>query len=400
MLDNIELFTMALNIEEPFRIEKIDFNDKKELHIYIGYSRGSKFKCKECGKECNLHDTKEKVWRHLNFFEHKSFIHCKLPRIKCEKHGVHTVDVSWANSNTGFTLLFEELVVKLARKMSILAISKILQESNGRLWRIVKKYADKYMESLDFTNVRRIGLDETSQKGHKYITVFMDLDTSKIIYIAEGKKESTIEEFAKVFVEHKGKLENIEAITCDMYMGFSSGMKKIFKNAKIIYDKFHVIKLVNEAVDDVRRSEVKEEYELKKGKYCLLKNEKNLTKKQKVKLKKLCQMNLKTVKAYRLKLAIQDIYNMHYTPKMAKIEIEEWISWVLRAKIEPMKAIARTIASKLTGILNYFEFRITNAVLEGTNSMIQSLKSNARGYKKFENFKSMIYLMNSSYGII
>ena len=395
-----EIFSMALNINKPWRIERIEFNEESELHIYIGYIKGTKFECKECGKKCDIHDTKEKTWRHLNFFEHKAYIHCKVPRTKCDNHKVLLMDVPWANSNTGFTQLFEQLVMNLAKKMSILSISRLLKESNGRLWRIVKRYAKEYVESLEFSKVKRIGLDETSKKGHDYLTVFVDLDTSKIMYIADGKKGSTIDEFRDFFTERNGVLENIEVVTCDMNMGFTTGIKKAFKNAKIVYDKFHVIKIINEALDDVRKEELKKEPELKKTKYMWLKNKKNLKENQKNNLEKMCKKNLKTAKGYRLKLAFQDIYNTNYTRDIAKLEIDEWINWALHSKLEPFKKVARTIGRKVNGILNYFENRVTNAILEGTNSMIQYIKTRARGYKSTENFKAMIYLMNSEYSIV
>ena len=393
---NKELFSLALNIENPWRIDKIQFDqEKEELNIYVGYMRSSKFLCPKCGKECKLHDTKEKVWRHLNFFQYKTYIHCKLPRTNCEDDGVLLAQAPWSTDNTGFTMLFEEYVLRLAQKMPILSISKLLKESNGKIWRIVKKYTDKYIETLDLSNTRIIGMDETSVKGHNYITLFMDMETSKVMYIAEGKKSSTIYEFKNFFEEHKGKVENIEVFTCDMSLGFTSGIKEIFKEAKIVYDKFHVVKEVNIAVDEVRKKEVEDEKELKKSKYIWLKNPENLKDYPKEKLIKMSKMNLKTAKAYRLKLAFQEIYNKNITKEMAHNEIKEWLNWAIHSKLDSMKKVARMVGQKINGILNYFEYRVTNAVLEGTNSMIQNLKSRAKGYKVIENFKAMIYLMNS-----
>ena len=398
--NEIKIFSLMAGIEEPWILEKVEVDENKDLHMYVKYKRGEKFKCNQCTELCPVHDTIEKTWRHLNCFEHKTFIHCKVPRIKCEKHGVHLVDVPWANQNSGFTLLFEEFVMQLAKKMSILAISKLLNESNGRLWRIVHRYANKYVENLELSNVTKIGLDETSRKGHEYITVFIDIDTSRIIYIADGKKASTIKEFKNFFEAHNGNISNVTDVTCDMNMGFTTEIKKTFKKAKIIYDKFHVIKVVNEALDKVRKSEVLEQPILKRTKYIWLKNKLKLKENQKEDLQKMSKMNLKTGKAYRLKLAFQDIYNMNYSKDIAEIEFKEWIQWAVRSKLVEFKNAAKSIGNKLEGILNYFENRLTNAVLEGTNSMIQSIKSRARGYKKIENFKAMIYLMNSEHGIV
>lgn len=396
----IKIFSLMAGIEAPWLLEKVEVDENKDSHMYVKYKRGERFKCNQCQELCPVHDTIDRTWRHLNCFEHKTYIHCKVPRVKCEKHGVHLVEVPWAKANTGFTLLFEEFVMQLARKMSILAISQLLDESNGRLWRIVHRYAKEYVENLEFSKVTKIGLDETSRKGHEYITVFIDLDTSRVLYIADGKKATTIEEFKEFFKEHNGIPENVTDITCDMSMGFTTGIKKAFKNSKITYDKFHVMKVINEAVDKVRKSEVSEQPILKQSRYVWLKNKSNLKEEQKQKLHKMSKMNLKTGKAYRLKLAFQDIYSMNYSKEIAEGEFKEWIQWAVRSKLPEFKSVAKTIGSKLIGILNYFESKLTNAVLEGTNSMIQSIKSRARGYKKIENFKAMIYLMNSEHGIV
>lgn len=398
--NDIKILSLMAGIEKPWILEKVEVDEEKDLHMYVKFKRGEKFKCNECQELCPVYDTVEKTWRHLNCFEHKTYIHCKVPRIKCEKDGVHLVEVPWAKSNTGFTLLFEEFVMKLAKKMSIHSISKLLDESDGRLWRVVHRYAKDYIENLEFSEVTKIGLDETSRKGHEYITVFIDLDTSRVLYIADGKKVETIKEFEKFFKEHNGKVENVVDVTCDMNMGFTAEIKRTFKNAKIIYDKFHVIKVVNEALDKVRKSEVREQPILRKTKYLWLKNKNKLKESQKENIEKMSKMNLKTGKAYRLKLAFQDIYNMNYVKEIAEGEFREWIQWAVRSKLEEFKKVAKTIGSKLEGILNYFENKLTNAVLEGTNSMIQSIKSRARGYKKMENLKAMIYLMNSEHGIV
>ncbi len=396
----IKIFSLMAGIEAPWLLEKVEVDENKDLHMYVKYKRGERFKCNQCQELCPVHDTIDKTWRHLNCFEHKTYIHCKVPRVKCDKHGVHLVEVPWAKANTGFTLLFEEFVMQLAKKMSILSISKLLKESNGRLWRIVHRYAKEYVENLEFSKVTKIGLDETARKGHEYITVFIDLDTSRVLYIADGKKATTIEEFKKFFQEHKGKAENITDITCDMSMGFTTGIQKAFKNSKITYDKFHVMKVINEALDKVRKSEVLEEPILKQSRYIWLKNKSNLKEEQKQMLQKMSKMNLKTGKAYRLKIAFQDIYNTNYSKEIAEGEFKEWMQWAVRSKLPEFKSAAKTIGSKLVGILNYFECKLTNAILEGTNSMIQSIKSRARGYKKIENFKAMIYLMNSEHGIV
>lgn len=142
--NGIKLFTLALGIQDPWIITKIELDNTLNLHIYISFKRDSKFFCKTCNKKCSVHDTK-KLCRNLNFFEHKTFIHAKIPRIKCDEHNVHLVDVPWASGQSGFTILFEESVMTLAKKMSILTLTKIVDENYGKIWRIIKKHACKYI---------------------------------------------------------------------------------------------------------------------------------------------------------------------------------------------------------------------------------------------------------------
>lgn len=257
MFSQIDLFASALALQEPWTVTDVSFDvEESRLDIYIARTKGSKVKCPVCGEECNVHDSKDRAWRHLNFFQYKAFIYCKVPRCNCKEHGVKQVEVPWTRPGSGFTLLFEAFVMTLVRNMPINAIAKIIGIYSDRIWRIIEHYVAVAYESGDFSEVVNIGLDETSSKrGHNYITLFVDLAKSTVLFATEGKDAATIGTFKKTFESHGGNVSIVKNISCDMSPAFIRGAKTHFPDADITFDKFHVIKRINEEVDKVRREE-------------------------------------------------------------------------------------------------------------------------------------------------
>lgn len=385
-----ELFTKALQLEEPWYIEKVEFKEE-ELHMYVAFKKGFKFRNRK-NEEVTAYDTIDKVWRHLNFFQYKAFIHCGVPRIKTEKE-IHMVDVPWSRPGSGFTLLFECLIIELSKVMSVKAISRIVKENDTKIWRILGYHVEKAREKADYSKVKKIGIDETSVSGHNYITVGVDLEKSRVISITEGKDTTTVDRVAEDMEKHGCKKEQIEIATSDMSPAFSTGIKRNFKNAINVYDKFHVMKLINEALDKVRKREVQKNEILKKSKFLYLKNRENLKEEQQEELDKLMEEEyLETSIVYRYKLQFQEIYNSMISKEEAKERIKYWMQEANNTKIKELRKLAKSIGMKIENILNYFENRLTNATLEGINSIIQLAKSRARGFKNIENFKTIIYL--------
>ena len=289
-ISNEDLFKIALNLEDPWFITLIDFSaEGRQLDIHVDFKSGSKFPCAKCGKpNSSVHDTIERTWRHLNFFQFKTYIHCRVPRTKCEDCGVKQVKVPWARKGSGFTLLMDSLIVLMAQHMTVTAIAEMIDEHDTRIWRVLEHYVMEARSHEDFSKVKSVGVDETSRaKGHKYVSVFIDLDKSRVIHVCEGKDASTIESFKTDLEQHNGSSKNINNFCCDMSPAFISGIENSFPNASITFDKFHVTKLMNEAVDKVRREEQSQNALLKKTRFVWLKNPENLTIKQKETLRPL-----------------------------------------------------------------------------------------------------------------
>ena len=386
----LELFTKALGLYEPWKVTKVSFQNN-ELQIDIKFEKGYKFENLDKEK-IRAYDTKRKTWRHLNFFQYKTFIHCDVPRIKSSGNRINMVDVPWSREECGFTMLFESFILALSKNMSISAVANIVGENDTRIYRIIQHYVNVARAKQDLSNVENIGVDETSVSGHNYITVAVNHSNSSVFFVTDGKDNTTIDRIAEELVVKGNNCENIKTVTADMSTAFKNGVERNFKNATLVFDKFHVTKLINEALDLVRKSEVKTNELLKKSKYLFLKRKDKLNQKNTETLDNLLSDEfLKTGIAYKLKLQFQDIYDSKISRYEAELRIRAWFKEVLASGIKQMKNVAKKIAMKLHHILNYFDNYNTNARLEGINSKIQLLKSRARGYKNIENFKTMIY---------
>jgi len=390
-----QLFEIALEIEDPVFISKVAFSaDEGELHIHMDFQRGGRFPCAECSTaNLPVHDTQEKTWRHLNFWQYKTYIHMRTPRVKC-KCGVRLWTPPWTRPQSGFTLLFEAFVMTLAQEMPIVRIASLVDEYDTRIWRIFTHYVTVARAKESFADLKRVGIDETSaRRGHNYISVFTDMDKAKVVFATPGKDADTVRLFAEMLPSHGGHAENITEVVADMSPAFTSGTKNYLSNATLTYSRFHIMMGMNKAVDEVRRAEQPNIPELKSSRYVWLKNRGNLTANQTKQLDMLMsKKNLKTARAYRMKLAFQDIYREATNSDTAAVLFKKWLGWAARSRLEPMKKFAETIKNHWNGILRYFETRLTTGMVEGINSRIQEIKRRARGFRNINNFINMTYL--------
>ena len=390
-----DLFQLALGLVPPWMIKTVNFDaDKKRLDLEIDFKTGGRFPCPDCGTvDCPTHDTVMKTWRHLDFFQHQAFLHARTPRIICPKCGVRLVGVPWARPGSGFTLLFEALVMTLVKHMPVAAAARLIGEHDTRTWRIVFHYVEEALARVDLADLRRICIDETAAKrGHDYITLFVDIDRRRVVYIADGKDADTVAEFADHVDARGGDASRVKEVCVDMSGAFIKGVTENLTEAEITFDKFHVMKLIGDAVDKVRRAESKSRPELKRSRYLWLKNETNLNAAQRATLGSLRHTNLKTARAYHLRLAFQDIYK-EYSREWATLHLDRWYSWARRSRLEAMKQVAATIDRHKDGILAWFDSGIANGLIEGINSLVQAAKAKARGYPNRKTLKVVTYLI-------
>ena len=304
------LFSMALGLQPPWQVKNVTFSTdelaRSELHLHIDFVSGSRF-LDDANNLCPVHDTVERQWQHLSFFEHTCYLHCAVPRITTTDGKVRTVDVPWARPGSGFTLLFEALALALIeREMPVNRVAEILKVNPQRIWTIFNHWISKAKAADDPGTITKLGVDETStKKGHHYVTLGVDLDEARVIHVTEGKGKATLQSIQQ-HLENKGvDKEQVEQISMDLSPSFIAGAAESFPAAQITFDRFHVVKLLNEAMNQVRIAERKEHDALKGHKYTFLKNRENLSDKKEKELDELIKLYPTLGEAYRLILLCQ-----------------------------------------------------------------------------------------------
>ena len=396
-MNSESLFAVALGIIPPWEVEGIEFSkENKRLDIKIGFRRSANFPCPVCGTAAPVHDTSDKSWRHLNFFQFDAYLTARVPRVKCPNadHGVKQIQVPWARAGSGFTLLFEALVMALVREMPVKAAAAILGEHDTRIWRVIDHYVQSARSQADHSEVSRVGMDETSaRRGQDYISLFYDMDDRRLLFGTEGRDHETVKAFTEDLKAHNGVPENITDACLDMSKAFIKGVTEALPNAEITFDPFHLVKHMNDALSQVRAEEAKIYPKMMKGsRYAFLKNPENLTQKQDETLTRLCGYRLKTARAYLIKLALQDVY-FAPTREEAEVRLKSWYRWAIRSQIVQVRAVAKTVKNHWNGILSWFDSKLSNGFLEANNGLIQAVKRRARGYRTTKNLINMAYLI-------
>ncbi len=405
-MDGNQIFMLGLGLQAPWKIvdQHLDTTKKpNELVLNVGAERGSLYPCPKCGKASQAHDFKVLTWQHLNFFQHHCYIKAKVPRTRCEEHGIHRVNVPWARENSKFTLLFEQALLTLVREMPVKACAKHVGVNDKRIWRVIKHYVKQSLMVMDLSELSAIGLDETaSKRGHNYVTVFIDMNRNDkpVVFATPGKGKETVKNFRTFLEEHGGQASNVMEVVCDMSPAFLSATKEEFPEANVTVDWFHVVPLFTKAVDDVRKAERKLKDHPKSLRWAVLKKADGpLTKKQIEALVELEASDLKTGIAWKIKEKLRWIRKAE-TPRAARWRLTHFIKYAKEALgdcdiLEPIRKALSTVESHADRILQRWTSTYTNARMEGLNSLFQAARSRARGYRNTDTFLMMIFMIAS-----
>ena len=390
------LFQAALGLSDPWRVESVVFDrDAKRLDLRVGFPKGSTFCCPECDRAgLKAYDTAEKTWRHMDFWQHQTYLTARVPRVVCPEHKVRQVALPWARPQSGFTLLFEALIMVMVKEMPVATLAGLIGEHDTRVWRVVHHYVDRAVEAQDLAGLQRAGLDETSsRRGHDYVTVFADLDERRGVFVVEGRDHETVRAFSLFLETHGGDPGQVKEVSQDMSEAFLKGTTAYLPNAEITFDRYHVRSHLSKAVDEVRREESKHHRDLLRNtRYMWLKRPKNLTERQRDLLDELLTQPLETVRAYTLAQQFDSFYEIQ-DPDTAQEFLRRWIIEVDASGLQPLQRFARMLEDHWSGVIRWHHSRISNGLLEGLNSLIQAAKRRARGYRSNRNFITMIYLI-------
>lgn len=396
-MDERKLYAAILGVTAPWKVEKVDLRLKEgAIHVWLALPPKELWVCPECLERAPIHDHRERSWRHLDTCQYRTLIHARVPRLDCPKHGIRQLAVPWAEGNSRFTGLFEALAIDWMKQAPISAVAERLGLSWDEAAGIQARAVRRGLARRALEPPVSVGVDETSfQRRHEYVSVVTDLERSRVLYVADDRKQESLDSFWKGLPpEH---LASIEVVAMDMWPPYIRSTHEHVPDAgsKIVFDKFHVAKHLNEAVDKVRRKENRELQAkgvdwLKGTKYAWLRNPDNFSRQGWQEFGPLRRSILKTARAWALKESAMCLWDLRYLGVVEK-SFHVWYGWAIRSRLEPMKRVARMIKSHWENIKTYFKHRITNAGAEAINAKIQAVKYMSRGFRNRERFRQAIY---------
>jgi transposase len=398
--DNLrKMMAGSLGVEEPWYVEGAEFSEEElALHVYVGVRKTAVIACPKCGATTkrNGYEPNERVWRHGDVMFYPCLIHCRRPKVLCPHCGSVQVNAPFERKNSRFTLLFEGYAMLILADMPIAKTAALLRCDEKSLVKIMRYWVTKAVDAMDLRDVAMLAIDETSfKRGHKYVTLIIDAAKRRVLDVEDGRDMETVKKFAEKLTAKGGNPERITAVTSDMSKAFLPAIAENFPNAENIIDKFHVKKVLIDALDDVRKAEqrvVEDKTALFRGRRLFMIPEAKLTAEQSATLAEMSKRYPKTGRAYRIVAGLDDFYACRSVEE-AEIAFGSLYSWMRRCRLQPMKKAAETLMRHKDKIVAYFKNRITNAICEGINSMVQAAKRKARGYHTFEGYSSMIYLV-------
>jgi transposase len=390
------LFEQALGIAAPWAVKEVRFDTAaRQLTIAVDFAAGSRFAHPAHSGTHPVHDTQVKRLRHLNFFQHDCHLEVRVPRVRLPDGKVALVEPEWFGRLAGFTLLFEALVLALAREMPFAAVARLVGESWHRVHAICERYVELALAELDLSEVRALAIDETSyRRGHNYLTAAADAVKRRVLFVAEGRDAQAIGELATHLRSHNATAEQIDSVSIDMSPAFIKGVTEHLPNARITFDKFHVVAHASAAVDATRRLEQKTDPSLKGLRWTLLKDRERLNTAQRAELDTLIAQvaSKRTARAWVYREQLREVLECKQINVVSAM-LAQWCTNVMRSKVAPMKEVAQMIRRHFDGIVAWTQTRQTNGFLEALNGLFQAAKRKARGYGRFRTMRTVIFLI-------
>jgi transposase len=393
---DVELYRALLGLTAPWTVADVDV-DLKGQRVVVRVEAGpGPYPCPECGTPTGRYDSKRRRWRHLDTMQFTTWIEADVPRVDCQAHGVKQVRVPWAEPGSQFTALFERLAIDLLRECSITGAVGLLRISWDEGWRIKARAVTRGLARQAPEVVGRIRVDEKAiAKRHRYVTIVADLERSRVLYLADDRKQESLDGFWPTLTP--AQRDGISAVAMDMWEPYVQSTRAHLPGAndKIVFDKFHVVKHLHDAVDKVRRGEHRllrrgGDERLTGSKYLWLRRPEHMTEAQRAAFRALQREDLQVGRAWALKERFRTFWEYRYLGA-ARTFFSRWFWRATHSRLKPMAAVAKLIQRHLPNLLTYLRHQLTNAGLEGVNAVIQWVKKTARGFRNAEDFKTAIY---------
>lgn len=395
---DIELYRHLLGLEAPWFVSAVELDVKgQRVDVRAAHAEGVRWPCPVCGVDLAVYDhSEERAWRHLDSCQFMTYLHARPPRVKCPEHGVLQVQLPWSEPRARFTALFERFAIDVLKETDVLGATRILRISWDEAWYLMERAVRRGLIAKEKHVVPSLGVDEkAAAKGHKYLTLVTDLQRACVDYVGFDRKKESLDLYFRGLSQEQ--LDGIEAIAMDMWEPYIQSAREYVPGAedKIVFDRYHIMGYMGKAVDTVRKREHRAlraagDETLTGSKYLWLYSEENLPEIHQDRFAELRGLHLKTARAWAMKESLRDLWS--YTRRgWAMRHWKRWYFWATHSRLQPVIDAANTIRRHLHNVLTYFAHRITNAVSEGLNSKIQTIKKMAYGFRNREHFRTAIY---------
>jgi transposase len=376
-----DIFSKLLNLQNPWRVDRVALTpEERRLDVWLAHRRNASFPCPECGTRSPLYDhAPSRSWRHLDYGDYQTWLHARAPRVNCREHGIRRSRVPWATPGSRLTIPFERHAIDVLRETDVDGGARLLRLTWHEAWNIVERAVARGQRAKGRRIVAHLGVDEKAvAKRHRYVTLVNDLDRGTVEYIGDDREKTSLDAYYRSLSAEQ--LAGIEAVAMDMWAPYieSTASHVPDGRSKIVFDRYHVMLHMNDAVDQVRRSEHRQRQAegddtLKGTKYLWLFAEENVPESHAEWFSELRAMDLKTGRAWALKEALRDLWD-YRRAGWALRYWKRWYFWATHSHLKPVVRAARTIHEHLDNVLTYFDHGITNALSEGLNSKIQTIK--------------------------
>ena len=397
-MDNKTFFYKLLGLHPPWLITDVVLNEAEQrVDIYLDHEKDIQVRCPECDQFYGVYDhSPERIYRHLDTCQMATYIHVRTPRVNCPDHGVKQIHSELGENGSEMTYAFESLVIRVARECSIEATGRLCSLSWDQSWNTLERAVARGLARKEHRIPSRIGVDEKAiARGHKYESLVYDLDQGTVEYVVDDRKQESLESYYRQFSHEE--LAGVQVVAMDMWDPYIAATKAYVPGAekKIVFDRFHIMKYVLEAVDKVRKNEhrlLSEQGEavLKGTKYLWLWSQENIPEWRKEEFETLRTKDLRVCRAWAIKENIRHLWDYRYEAHMRHY-FQRWYFWATHSRFAPVIKAANTLKTHIDNIVTYARHRITNALGESINAKIEKVKRLACGFRNRSHYKTAIY---------
>ena len=389
-----DFFNLILDFGDNWVVTKVETDHTQyEIYLYVEY-KSDHYEDPDTLELASLYDhSEQREWRHLDILHYKTYIRCRIPRVKCKDGSIKQISVGWASKHDRHSYLFEIKVIELLKATKNQTKTAEFMQCGFRLVnRILHRSVSRGLERRDYKEIpfEHISLDEKSfKKGHQYVTVLSHPKSGIVLDVGDGRSETVASDLLKNSFT-PSQLEAVNTVSMDMWQSFINTAHRICPHAEIVHDKFHLISYLTKSIDQVRRREVKQNDALINARYTLLKREENLTEKQRAKFELIKTANFEVSKAWHIRENFTELFEMNNNEKDA---FELFMHWAQDAIVQNIKEVNKVIVMfgrHIRGVINALISNLNNAMAERLNGKIQEIKLVGRGYRLFPNFRSAI----------